>query len=94
MSTSPIEPSKFHLVIRELAKVRTQGGLAALTLGLLFLSLVFVLFLTTDIDRMILTMSILAGFLGFAVFAFLKLKQERIQNEDNENVNKRKQKTK
>jgi hypothetical protein len=76
MVTSPVSPSKFHLVIRELGAVKTKGGFAALNSGLLFLGFIFSLFLMTGIDRLIVSLSILACWISFTIYAFIKLKQE------------------
>ncbi len=81
MATSPIEPSKFHQVIRELAHVRTSGGFAALTEGLLFLAEVFILFLVNDnIHKLILSILMIIAMVGYGVFAFLNLKNKEINN--------------
>lgn len=62
--------------------MRTSGGFAALVEGLLFLSLVFVLFLVTDsMHKLILAIMTIAGMLSYGIFAFLKLRQsENIQD--------------
>ncbi len=75
MATSPISPSKFHMVIRELAAVKTKGGFAALNLGLLFLAFIFVLFLGRDMDipQLIICILILAISQVFAFYAMRRL---------------------
>jgi len=75
MVTSPVSPSKFHMVIRELGAVKSKGGFAALNSGLLFLGFVFSLFLTTGVERMIISLLVLACWISFTIFAFIKLKQ-------------------
>ena len=78
MATSPITPSKFHLVIRELAAVKTKGGFAALNLGLLFLAFFFALFLGKDMDipQLITVLLILAAWQVFAFWAVQKLPEQ------------------
>ena len=76
MVTSPISPSKFHMVIRELGAVKSKGGFAALNSGLFFLAFVFSLFLLTEIHRLIVSLSVLVCWIGFSVYAFIKLKKE------------------
>ncbi len=75
MATSPISPSKFHMVIRKLGAVKTKGGFAALNSGLLFLGFVFSLFLLTGNDRMLVSLSVLVCWVSFTTYAFIKLKQ-------------------
>ena len=82
MTQSPVSPSKFHVVIRELAKVRTLGGFAALTSGLLFLSFFFSLLLVTGVDRLIISLSVLACWFGFAVLAFLNRRLKKGMEDD------------
>ena len=76
MVTSPISPSKFHMVIRELGAVKTRGGFAALNSGLFFLGFVFSLFLMTGWERMVVTLLVLSCWIFFTTFVFIKLKQE------------------
>ena len=75
MATSPVDSSNFHLVIRELGKVRTKGGLAALNLGLLFLGFIFILFLgkNMDIAQIAVTVLVFLIWQGFAVFCMYRL---------------------
>lgn len=75
MSMSPVSPSKFHMVIRELAAVKTKGGFAALNLGLLFLAFFFVLFLgkNMDIPQIIIVVIVLAIWQSFAFWVVGKL---------------------
>jgi len=80
MANSPISPSKFHLVIRELGAVKTKGGFAALNSGLLFLGFIFSLFLLTGSDRLIVSLTVLVFWIAFTAFAFIKLKQEKIDD--------------
>ena len=75
MATSPISPSKFHMVIRELGAVKSKGGFAALNSGLFFLGFVFSLFLLTGIDRLVVSLTVLACWIFFTTYAFIKLKQ-------------------
>jgi hypothetical protein len=63
------------MVIRELGAVKSKGGFAALNSGLLFLAFVFLLFLLTEIDRLIVSLSVLVCWVGFTTYAFIKLKQ-------------------
>lgn len=53
MTTSPVSPSKFHMVIRELGAVKTKGGFAVLNSGLFFSGFVFALFLLTGWERLL-----------------------------------------
>jgi hypothetical protein len=76
MATSPISPSKFHMVIRELGAVKTKGGFAALNSGLLFFGVIFSLFLMTGVDRLIVSLAVLVCWISFTIYAFIKLKQE------------------
>ncbi|MFC1964333.1 hypothetical protein ACFLV1_03020 [Chloroflexota bacterium] len=78
MATSPISPSKFHMVIRELGAVKTRGGFAALNLGLLFLAFFFALFLGKDMDisQLITVLLILAIWQVFAFWAVGKLPEQ------------------
>lgn len=71
---SPVESSPFHKVIRETAKVQTKGGLAALTLVLMFLCFFFTLLLKPD-DRLLLII-IFAAFAMFGLFAVLIVRNE------------------
>lgn len=76
MATSPVSPSKFHLVIRELGAVKSKGGFAALNSGLFFLAFVFSLFLLSGVDRLIVGLSILGCWVCFSIYTFMRLKQE------------------
>ena len=76
MATSPVSPSKFHMVIRELGAVKTKGGFAALNSGLFFLGFIFSLFLMTGWERLLVSILVLGCWMYFAVYTFIKLKQE------------------
>lgn len=76
MTTPPVSPSKFHMVIRELGAVKTKGGLAALNSGLLFLGFVFALFLLTGNDRLLVSLLVLVCWMSLSILSFTKLKQE------------------
>ncbi len=80
MATSPVSASKFHQVIRELGAVRTRGGLAALNSGLLFLGFVFALFLLNGNDRIVVSLVVLACWIFFATFAFIRLADKAEQD--------------
>lgn len=75
MAASPISPSKFHKVSRESDAVKSKGGFAALNSGLFFLACVFSLFLLTGAERLVVSLSVLACWIGFTTYAFIKLKQ-------------------
>jgi hypothetical protein len=83
MATSPVEPSKFHQIIRELGKVRTKGGFAALNAGLFFLAFFFSLFLMTGWERLLVSLLILGCWMFFAVYAFIRLRQGETETETN-----------
>ncbi len=76
MAISPVSPSKFHMVIRELGAVKTRGGFAALNSGLFFLGFVFSLFFMTGWERMVVSLLVLGCWIFFTTYAFIKLKQE------------------
>lgn len=81
MVTPPVSSSKFHMVIRELGAVKTKGGFAALNSGLLFLAFVFSLFLLTEHDRLIVSLSVLGCWVGSSLYFFINLKQGDDDNE-------------
>lgn len=73
MTQQPVEPSKFHLVIRELGRMTTKGGVASLTIGLLFLFGVFALFLMTGYERVGVIVLVLLLMVGYSVYTFSQL---------------------
>jgi len=75
MTQPPVNPSPFDKIIKEAGKVTTKGGFAALNCVLLLLALIFVLFLLTGNDRLILGILIIVLWAGFTMFAFINLKQ-------------------
>ncbi len=68
MTQPPVSQSPFDKVIKAAASVKTRGGFAALNLVLVFLAFLFVLFLMTGLDRMILGILMFLLWQGFAVF--------------------------
>jgi predicted MFS family arabinose efflux permease len=82
MTQPPVNPSPFDKIIKEAGKVTTKGGFAALNCVLLLLALIFVLFLLTGNDRLILSILIIVLWAGFAVFVFTNLKQLGDQEEN------------
>jgi len=94
MVRSPVEPSPFDKIIKAASTVSTRTGLAALYLVLGFLAFVFVLFLTTGRDRMILAVMIFAVLTVFAVFAVLATHRGGGEGDTREPAEKAKKRTK
>ena len=75
MATPLVSASKFHQVIRELGRITTAGGIAALLLGLMFLAVVSVLLLVNnEMHKFILAGGGMLAMVFFGVFAVLVLR--------------------
>ena len=69
MVQSPVSPSPFDKVLKVVAAVKTNIGLAGINLILLFLAFFLVLLLTNGRDRLILGLVVFIGWMLFAVYA-------------------------
>ncbi len=66
---SPVSPSPFHKVLQVLGNVQTNEGIITITLGFLFLIMLFVVFFMTGQDRLLAGGGVL---LAIVVFALLR----------------------
>ena len=81
MTQSPVSPASFDKVIKATLAVKTSLAFAALTCLLFFLAFLFVVFLTSGIDRLVLGSMILIFWMIYSsgvVLLGFKLDREQV----------------
>ena len=75
MVQPPVSSSPFHKIIEAITKIKSKIALSALNLVLLFLAFVFVLFLMSGWERLLLAILALIFWGIFTIYALVRARQ-------------------